>query len=88
MGKLMYFMNMKDSWMLLEEFKRKVMNNVKLKHPNVKYKWKADYSAFKRLGYDVVCTHICKSCMAEARIGCCAKYDHANRSTRYVIMCI
>ena len=32
-NKVMYFLKVKDSWMLLEEFKRKFMNYMRFKHP-------------------------------------------------------
>ena len=40
---------------------------------------------FIKLGYDVVRTHICRGCLAEARSGCCINYSPANRSKRFII---
>jgi phage/plasmid-associated DNA primase len=84
-NKSLYFMHMPGREMLLEEFKKKFANYMRFRHPNVKYKWRQDYSAFKRLGYDVVYAYTCKSCLTDHGPGCCAHYSHANRSKRYVI---
>jgi Family of unknown function (DUF5906) len=84
-NKVMYFVKVKDQCMMLEEFKRKFMNYMRFRHPNVRYKWDHDLSAFKRLGYEIMYTKVCRSCLREARKDCCENYDHANRSTRRVI---
>ena len=90
-NKVMYFVKIKNECMMLEDFKKKFMNYMRFRHPNVKYKWDQDLSAFKRLGYEIVYTKVCRSCLKEAHKECCENYDNANRSTRRVIkhiMCI
>jgi phage/plasmid-associated DNA primase len=90
-NKVMYFVKVNDQCMMLEDFKRKFINYMRFRHPNVKYKWDQDLSAFKRLGYEIVYTKVCRACLQEARKNCCKNYDHANRSTRRIIkhiMCI
>ena len=84
-NKSLYFMHVPGREMLLEEFKKKFANYMRFRHPNIKYKWKQDYAAFKRLGYDVVYAYICKSCLTNIGPGCCMHYSHTNRSKRYVI---
>jgi hypothetical protein len=90
-NKVLYFVKVKDHCMMLEDFKRKFFNYMRFKHRNVKYNWAQDLSAFKRLGYEIVYTKVCRSCLKEARKDCCNNYDNANRSTRRVIkhiMCV
>ena len=90
-NKIMYFINVKDACMMLEEFKRKFHNYMRFRHPNVRYKWDQDLSAFKRLGYEIVYTKVCRACLNEAKKDCCVNYSNANRSTRRVIrhiMCV
>jgi hypothetical protein len=84
-NKVMYFIRVENQFMMLEEFKKKFSNYMRFRHPNVRYKWDNDLSAFKRLGYEIVYTKICKSCLKEAHKDCCNNYDNANRSTRRVI---
>lgn len=84
-NKSMYFMRVPGREMLLEDFKKKFANYMRFRHPHVKHRWKQDYSAFKRLGYDVTYTHVCKSCLTNIGPGCCPHYHNANRSKRYVI---
>lgn len=81
----MYFIKEPDSIMLLEDFKKKFFNWMRFKHRNTSYKWTHDYSAFKRKGFEIVRTKICKVCQQESHINCCKYYDHANRTTRIVI---
>jgi hypothetical protein len=62
---------------------------MRYRHPQVRYRWRSDYSTFKRLGYEIVYTNICKACLTEAHAGCCAAYNA--RSKRYLInhlMCV
>lgn len=80
-----YFMWHEGSTMLLQDFKNKFMNYMRFRHPSVKYRWTSDYSVFNRLGYNVVYQNICKNCGLHAKFGCCADYNVANRSKRYVI---
>lgn len=80
-----YFMKQHGVAMLLQDFKNKFMNYMRFRHPLVKYRWTSDYSSFSRLGYRVVCQHVCKACGSHAEAGCCANYSSANRSKRYVI---
>ena len=84
-GRYMYFIRDTNSSMLLEDFKKKFFNWMRFKHPNVKYRWTQDYSAFKRKGFDISRTNICKMCMQEARPDCCYFYDRSNRTTRVII---
>ena len=84
-NKVLYFVKVRDQCMLLEEFKKKFRNYLRFRHPHVRYKWDQDLSAFKRLGYEIVSTKVCRSCLQEARNHCCQNYGHANRSTRRVI---
>jgi hypothetical protein len=84
-NRVMYFVKVKDSCMMLEDFKKKFLNYMKFRHPHVRYKWDQDFSAFKRLGYEIVYTKVCRSCLQEAHKNCCKNYDNANRSTRRVI---
>jgi hypothetical protein len=87
----MYFLKVKNHCMMLEDFKKKFFNYMRFRHPHVRYRWNNDFSAFKRLGYEIVYTKICRSCFKEAHAGCCTNYDNANRSTRRVIrhiMCV
>ncbi len=90
-NRVMYFVKVKNECMLLEDFKKKFMNYMRFRHPHVKYKWDNDLSAFKRLGYEIVYTKVCRFCLNEARKDCCENYGHANRSTRRIIrhlMCV
>ena len=90
-NKVMYFVKVKNHCMMLEDFKKKFFNYMRFKHRNVRYNWDQDLSAFKRLGYEIVYTKVCRSCLNEARKDCCNNYDNANRSTRRVIkhiMCV
>lgn len=90
-NKVMYFVKVKDHYMMLEDFKKKFLNYMRFRHPNVKYKWNQDLSAFKRLGYEIVYTKVCRFCLKESSKDCCENYDHANRSTRRLIkhiMCV
>jgi hypothetical protein len=57
-GKSLYFMYMPGREMLLEEFKKNFANYMRFRHPSVKYKWRQDCSAFKRLGYDGAANNI------------------------------
>lgn len=75
----------KGETLLVSEFRKKFGFYMRFNHSNVHYKWKADYSAFKHKGYNVVQEHICKSCENPAKKGCCDKYDKYNRSKRLVI---
>ncbi len=84
-SRYLYFIKVPGSTMLLEDFKNKFFNWLRFKHQNVKYKWTNDYSAFKRKGFEVVRTKICKVCHQEARKGCCDYYDPDNRTTRVTI---
>ena len=90
-NKVMYFVNIENECMMLEDFKKKFMNYMRFRHPHVKYKWDQDLSAFKRLGYEIVYTKVCRSCLKEAHKQCCNNYNHANRSTKRIIkhiMCV
>jgi hypothetical protein len=84
-NRVMYFVKVKDQCMMLEDFKKKFLNYMRFRHPHVRYKWDHDFSAFKRLGYEIVYTKVCRSCLQEAHKQCCPNYDNANRSTRRVI---
>ena len=84
-NKDVYFTKQQGAAMLLQDFKNKFMNYMRFRHPLVKYRWTSDYSSFSRLGYRVACQHICKACGSHAEAGCCANYNPANRSKRYVI---
>ena len=84
-NKVMYFVYVKDKTLLLEKFKQKFMNYMRFRHPHVKYKWDQDLSAFKRLGYEIVYTKVCRACGNEAHANCCVNYSHANRSTGRMI---
>ena len=84
-SKSLYFRYVKDSCMLMEDFKKRFTNYMRYRHPQVRYRWRSDYSTFKRLGYEIVYTNICKACLTEARHGCCAAYNRSNRSKRYLI---
>lgn len=84
-GRCLYFVKQAGGVMLMEDFKNKFFNWLRFKHQNVKYKWTNDHSAFRRKGFDVVRTKICKFCGREARAHCCSFYDHENRTTRITI---
>jgi hypothetical protein len=84
-GKFLYFIQRQGKYMLLEEFKKKFQNWMRSRHPNVRYKWNNDFSAFKRLGYEVVSTKVCKACKKPADKSCCKDYSHANRTMRTII---
>ena len=80
-----YFLKKKDSSMLMEHFKVKFFNWLKFKHQNVKYKWTCDYSAFKRKGFEISRTKVCKACGQKASVDCCIMSGHGNRTTRTII---
>jgi hypothetical protein len=42
-NKVMYFVKVNDQCMMLEDFKRKFLNYMRFRHPNVKYKWDKIY---------------------------------------------
>lgn len=84
-NRFLYFIKESNSMMLMEDFKNKFFNWLRFKHQNVKYKWTNDYSAFRRLGFDVVQTKVCKVCHKEAQKDCCKFYDNGNRTTRITI---
>lgn len=83
--KNVYFMNVPGATMLLQDFKNKLMNYMRFRHPGVKYRWTSDYSTFNRLGYNVRIQNVCKACGSHATSKCCSLYNVANRSKRYVI---
>ena len=80
-----YFVKKPDSIMFIEDFRKKFFNWLRLKYHNAKYTWTSDYSAFKRWGFEVVRTKICKTCKKESHRDCCSNYDKDNRSTRTII---
>ena len=84
-SKHMYFVKQQGSIMFMEDFKKKFFNWLRFRHQNAKYKWTSDHSAFRRRGFEVVRTKICKICEQEAHRNCCSHYDKDNRSTRTVI---
>ena len=84
-NKDVYFMNQPGAFMLLQDFKNKFTNYMRFRHPGIKHKWTSDYSALKRLGYDVEHINVCKGCGSIAKVGCCPGYNIANRSKRYFI---
>ena len=83
--KCVYFIKKNGSSMLMEHFKMKFFNWLKFKHQNLKYKWTCDYSAFKRKGFDITRTKVCKACGHRASANCCNLSGNANRTTRTVI---
>lgn len=84
-NRVLYFVQVKDEVMLLEDFKKKFRNYMRFRHPHVRYVWNDDLSAFKRLGYEIVRTKRCRYCNKEARPNCCVNYSNANRSTSKMI---
>ena len=78
--KAMYFVQTPGCVLWMEEFKKKFYDYLRFKHPQVTYRWRKDYSAFKRLGYEVERRHMCRACKSPAKHRCCAQYSSANRS--------
>ena len=69
----------------LADVKKAFENYMKFNYRHINYKWTADYTPFSKLGYTVVCTHVCKSCGNEAKKGCCGHYHIANRTKKHVV---
>ena len=84
--KIMYFVQRQGCSLWMEEFKKKFLDYMRFRHPQIKHKWSKDYSAFKRLGYVVERRHMCRACKKPATRGCCENYSQANRSNIDVIM--
>jgi Family of unknown function (DUF5906) len=84
--KVLYFVQQPGHSLWMEEFKKKFSDYMRFRHPQAKYRWSKDYSAFKRLGYVVERRHMCRACKRPATRACCENYGHANRSHVDVIM--
>ncbi len=81
-SRYMYFIHDPGYFMPMEEFKTKFYNWLRFKHQNAKHRWTHDYSAFKRKGFEIAETKVCKRCGLESFKGCCPYYSQKNRSTQ------
>ena len=69
----------------MADVKSMFMKYMSFKHPNVRYEWKADYTAFKQMGFKIIDQHMCKSCKKHAIKGCCENYHTSNRSKKTMV---
>lgn len=69
----------------LADIKKLFENYMRFNHRHVRCEWSADYTPFKQLGYDVLQSHMCKSCNKEAMKGCCENYHASNRVKKYIV---